>query len=92
MRYARYLAIALLVVAAYAFGQGRKGAPQRPYRAVITLDVVQGRGSTKDRFWELPQVTDALNNLDAQGYEPALIMPVRVREATRMVIVTRRKR
>ena len=92
MRYARYLAVALLVVAAYAFGQGKKKAPAGPYRAVMTVGLMRGRGSTKDRFWELPYVTQALNNLHAQGYEPALIMPLRGQDATQMVIVTRQKR
>ncbi|MHC4959433.1 MAG: hypothetical protein ACYTGN_13790 [Planctomycetota bacterium] len=89
MRYLKFLAIAVLVAGAYAYGQG-KAAPAGKYRAVVTIQLLEGRGKTKDRFKELPHLTDALNNLAAQGYEPYMINPFDDGGARRVIVVGRR--
>ena len=66
-------AAALLLGGAYALGQGRE-APV-PYRAVVTIELDVGTRRVKEKYFEIPVLTEALNTLHADGYDPHSITP-----------------
>ena len=53
----------------------RRGELPAPYRAVVTMPLRMGKGKAKDKFLEMPLLTEALNNLAADGYAVESITP-----------------
>lgn len=65
---------ALLAAATFVVAQGRGDKPT-PYRAVVTVGLRVGTRKAKDKFFEIPDLTEALNQLAADGYEVDSITP-----------------
>jgi len=82
-------AVALLVAGAYALGQGRRDEPPAPYRAVLTIEAKPATGKLRDRFIEIPLLSEALNNLDAEGYDSLSVTPM---SDDRYFVVARKRR
>lgn len=74
----RYLLTPLVLFAGATFelAQGwRKEAKPRPYRIVVT-DPAVGRETTDlDVFADEPKITEALNRLNRQGFDPLFVVP-----------------
>jgi hypothetical protein len=67
-------AAALLAAGAFVAVQARDELPV-PYRAVVTYELRIRKGKAKDKFLEVPLLTEALNNLAADGYDVDSITP-----------------
>jgi hypothetical protein len=77
-----------LLAGAFAYGQGRDRHSPEPYRAVVTVPVTMGTRTAKSKIHEMPELTEALNELEAEGYTAQSISPF---TDNRFVVVARKR-
>lgn len=67
-------AFGLLLAGIVAGSVRARDDEQGPYRAVIVDEFQSGKWAETKEFRECPEVTDALNRLDSEGYRFSAVM------------------